>query len=483
MVEIVRHRRLRAAAGLGALAALLMAASVAAQSPSTRSPSAQSPSDQPPSAPQPYVPAGGAKTLTAGPATAPSAEALQLATVIAHGYIESAQADLPAQFDDMMNMPIFKSAPFHSAPFNDPAVAERVPGWIAAMRHATFAAVADSKPRLETLLAHGLAEHMSIDELRAGAKFMNSPGGQYAARIYMYERPMITVPPSALKGPMRIAAIQTIMAANAKAHRPLPAAAQAALFGLGRTAAGRQFIRHARNAGVLLADYKADYLRAVMGPIFLHLSEDMAADQARHDAAAQDAPTPEALALGESVVHGAYAGVDDKAWTAFSNLFAAAMTKVPTDQFKSAGLPPEYFPMIFSTMLDTLHYDQPVMEHAIGRALARLCTVDDLRSLSEFTNGPAPAYFVKTLMAHVTAVKGEKVTPPEMPPEVRASADKLLKSGMAERFSAKLQDKAAKEKLVAIGIDVTVPIMVQWMHRLGEKSESLEAERQAARGW
>jgi len=468
MTEILGHRRARVVAGAGALAAALMlGAGAAAQSPAG-----------PLAPPLASEPAAGPMR----PASTP--EALQLGAVIADGYVESALADLPSQFDAMANMPIFKSEAFHRAPFNDPAVTERVPGWIEAGRHAMFAAAADCKPRMEALLSHALAEHLSIEELRAGAKFMNSPGGQYAAQVYAHERPTISLPPSPTNSPMAKEMTETVVAADARAHRPLPAAAQSALLQLKQTQAGRDFVSDTLNANVWLKDYKADYLWMVMGPMFLHFSEDLTVDQARRDAAAKDAPTPEATALGVSVVHGAYAAVDDKAWTAFSNAMNAAVAKLPMAEFTKSGAPPELIKLSFSSVLESFRYDQPAIEQSVGRALARLCSQDDLKALAEFMNGPAPAHFVAHMVAALPAANGgQPGAPPAAGPEVRAAMEKLAASGAQGRLSARLRDPAAKEQLVRIGIDAGVPIAAQFMHRLGVEIEKVNAERQASRGW
>jgi len=467
MTEILRHRRARAVAGVGALAAVLMlSGGVAAQSPSG----------------PPASPASDA-AASAGPARpAPTPQALQLGAVIANGYVESALADMPSQFNDMFNMPIFKSAVFHQAPFNDPALAERFPGWIEAGRHAMFAAAADCKPRVEALLAHALAEHLSIDELRAGARFINSPGGQYAAQVYMHERPPTPIPASLSTGPMAKEMAETVAEANARAHRPLPAAAQSALLELNQTPAGRQFVGDILSANVWMKDYRTDYLWMVMGPMFLHLSEDLAADQARRDAAAKDAPTPEATALGVSVVHGAYAAVDDKAWTALTTVMNGVLAKVPMTEVTKSGASPELIKLSVSTVLESLRYDQPVIEKSVGRALARLCSEDDLKALADFMNGPAPAYYVNNLVATLPGAGGHPGAAPP-PPEVQASLEKFAASGAQERLSARLRDPAAKEQLAEIGIDAGVPIAAQWMHRFGEESEKINAKRQAARGW
>ena len=469
MTEIVGRRRLRAAAGVGALAAMLMlGAGVAAQTPAA----------------PPAQPASEA-AATAGPARpAPTPEALQLGAVIADGYVESALADLPSQFDAMANMPIFRSAVFQRPPFNDPALTERFPGWIEAGRHATFEAAADCKPRLEALLTHALAEHLSIEELRAGAKFINSPGGQYAAQVYAHERPTTALPATLTSNPTGKAMADTIAAADARAHRPLPGAAQAALLELKQTQAGRDFVSDTLNASVWLKDYRADYLWMVMGPMFLHVSEDLAADQARRDAAAKDAPTPAAIALGVSVMHGAYAAVDDTAWTAFSNAMNASLAKLPMADLTKSGAPPELVKLSFASILESLRYDQPVIEKSVGRALARLYSEEDLKAWAEFMNGPAPAHFVKAMLAAMPATAGgQPGAPPAEMPEVRASVEKFKASGVQGRLSARLRDPAAKEQLIGIGIDAGVPIVAQMMHRIGEKTEKMNAERQAARGW
>ncbi len=466
--------RRRLAAGATAFAAfacsLLLAGSVVAQTPS------------------PAV--GEPPAVTQSPPPAPSPEALHLATIIADGYVDSALADAPEQFDELLNLPIFKSAALHKAPFNNPVLMERYPGWIAAARHALIATMTDCSPRMKALLAQALAERFSIEALRAGAQFMSGPGGRYAGRVYMHERPTptlaqmdSTLPPHTLKGSLRKSTIETLDAVNAKAHAPLPPEAQAALAQLKQTEGGREFIKDVLDAGVLLKDYKADYIEMVMGPMFLHLSEDFAADQARRDAAAPDAPTPEALALGKSIVHGASAGMDDHAWTVFTNLATNAAAKAPVEKLGGVSLPPDYTKVMLTTFFATLRDDQPAMETAVGRAMARTFAVEDLRALSELANGPAPAYFVSLAMAKLAEASGQTAASPHpLPPDVQASLEAFTKSGAPQRMGARLQDKSAKEKNIAIAIDTAIPIATQWMHRMGVEYERLYAERQASHG-
>ena len=101
----------------------------------------------------------------------------------------------------------------------------------------------------------------------------------------------------------------------------------------------------------------------------------------------------------------------------------------------------------------------------MGRALARLLTPDDLKTLATFMNGPAPAYFVKQAM---TGLGGSKNASPP-PPEVTAAVNALSRSGVMDRLAARMQDKNT-DKLIGIGVDAAIPITAHFMRRFGEKA-------------
>jgi hypothetical protein len=418
-------------------------------------------------------PAPAPAAAAAPQAAPPSPEALALATEIARGYLASAQTQMAEQKVDLADYPIFQTAPF-----NTPALADRWGAWIEITKQVVLQTVADRKPQLESLLARTLAAHLSIEELRAGAQFMRGPGGPYAARVFAHEQPTPALPDNltSTTSPFGPAMVSTINAVVAKAHRPLPPAADAALAKLRQSEAGRALLKDL-SAGATWADAKSEYFEIVLPPMMIHLADAMEADQAKRDAAAKDAPSPEALALGVSIVHGGYAAVDDNAWTQLNAFMTIIAARMPPDKFGATGLPPKWAPLMLTGMVDTLRSDQPVMEQSIGRALARLCTPDDLKILAEFMNGPAPAFFVKKAMTGFGGAKDE--TPP--PPEVQAAMDKFAKSGVMERLQARMQDKD-KDKLIAIAVDASIPIVARFMRRFGEKAEAAEAPHAAGAG-
>jgi hypothetical protein len=173
--------------------------------------------------------------------------------------------------------------------------------------------------------------------------------------------------------------------------------------------------------------------------------------------------------------------VDENAWAQINAFMTIIAARMPTDKLAATGFPPKWGPLMATTMLDTIHSDQPVMEQSVGRALARLCTPDDLKILAEFMNGPAPAYFVKKAM---TGMGGSKdATPP--PPEVQAALEKFSKSGVMDRLKARMQDKDKdkdKDKLIAIGVDAAIPVTAHLMRRFGEKAAAADASHAAAGG-
>lgn len=451
---------------IGALTASLALTGPAAAQPAPAPAAATAPQTAPQTAVQ-----------AAPPAAPPSPEALALAAAIAHSYLASVQTQTTEQKINLADYPIFQTAPF-----NTPALAGRWSAWIEIARQASLQTMAERGPQLEALLARTLAAHLSIEELRTAARFMNGPGGPYAAKVIAHEQPVPAIPdslksPQAAKSPINAQAlIATINAASAKAHGPLPPAADAALTELKASESGRALLKDL-HAGATWADAKKDYFQILLPPMMIHMADGLEADQAKRDAAAKDAPSPEALALGASIVHGGYQAMDENAWTQINAVVTIAAARMPADKLAATGLPPTWTPLMLTAMVDTIHLDQPVMEQSLGRALARLCSPEDLKILAEFMNGPAPAYFVKKAM---TGMGGSKdATPP--PPEVQAALETFSKSGVMGRLKARMQDKD-KDKLIAIGVDASIPIAARFMRRFGEKAEAADVSHAAGAG-
>ena len=399
---------------------------------------------------------------TAAPAAAPSSEAQALAAVMAHGYMSSILTDTAEQTFDLADYPIFQTAPF-----NTPSLAGRWKPWVEITRQATMQTYTERKPQFEQLLARTLAARLSIAELRVGAKFINGPGGPFAVRVLAHEQPTPVIPDSlkSTQGPINGQAfIATINAAMAKAHRPLPPAADAALTELKGSEAGRALLKDLLKASTW-TDAKQEYFELSVPPLMIHMADGMEADQAKWDAAAKDAPSPEALALGVSIVRGGYATLDENSWAQINAFTTIIGARIPANVFGEAGLPPKWAPLMLTAMVDTVHSDQPVMEQAVGRALARLLTPDDLKTLATFMNGPAPAYFVKKAM---TGLGGSKDSAPP-PPEVTAAVNAFSRSGVMDRLAARMQDKNT-DKLIGVGVDATIPITARFLRRFGEKA-------------
>jgi len=402
-----------------------------------------------------------AKDAQAPPAAAaPSPEALALAAGIARTYVETVLNTAPEATFDIADYPILQTAPF-----NTPAVIGRWSDWAEIFKTATHQTLVERRSRLEPLLARTLAAHLSVEELRAAAKFMNGPGGPYIDRVIAHEQPKPSIPDS-LKGPQTFingpALIATLNAAAAKAHRPLPPEADAALADLKQSEAGRALVKDLQSSA-LWADAEAENIRIITPPMMIHVADGLAADQARRDAAATDA-----LALGVSIVRGAYGAVDEPMWAQVRAVMTKAAAQTPATTLGGGKTPPNWTSAMVSAMLDTVEFDRPVMEQSIGRALARLYTPDDLQVLSDFMNSPAPAYYFKSAMP---GIGGARTTPPPMPPAVQAARRELFASGVANRLASRMQDKD-KDKLIAILVDAMVPITAQMMRRFGQALET-----------
>ena len=404
----------------------------------------------------------------------PEALALALATPIARAYVESLRAETAGQKIDITEYPIFQTAPFTA-----PTLATRLSPWIEIFRQASLQTLAEREPQLVALLARTLASQLSLDELKTAAKFMNGPGGAYVVKIFAHEQPVPVIPDglkSSKSGLDSNAVIATLNAVSSKAHGPLPPPAAAALADLKKTETGRALVKDLV-ASATWKDAKRDYFEIFIPRLMVHAADGLEADQETRQAAEAGAPSPDALALGISVVHGAYASLDDKAWAQINAAMASISTKPPKDNFNEASLPPKWPSIMVAAFIDTLHYDQPMIEKSFGRALARLYSTEDLKVLADFMNGPAPAYFLKQQLAGTSGSSHNS----QPPPEVLASVARFSKSGVAGRLKTRLQD-TDKDTMFTIGVDVVLPFATHFMRRFGEKADTFDSYPAPASG-
>jgi len=411
-----------------------------------------------------------AATATAPKSAPPSPEALALATEIAGRYTAAVLSKATEPFD-LADYPILQTAPF-----NAPALSGRWSVWAGIFQSAVRQTLTERRPQLESLLARTLAARLSMDELRAAARFMASPGGAYVDRVIAHEQPTPAIPDS-LKTPQAPisgpALIATMNAAVAKAHRPLPPEADAALAELKQSEAGRALVKDLLSSATW-TDAMSEFFTLLLPPAMIHIADGLEADQAGRDAVAGDAPSPEALALGVSIVRGAYGALDDRFWAQIQSAATSVAAQAPPAAFGASKLPPNFGSAMLTATVETIHLDQPVMEQSIGRALARLLSPEDLQVLSDFMNSPAPSYFLRRGMSGV----GGSKSPPRPPPEVRAALRELSASGVMNRLASRMQDKD-KDRLIAIGVDAFVPITAHLFRRFGQK---LAADAPAAAG-
>ncbi len=429
------------------------------------------------------VPAFSQTAPVAPIAADPSPEKLKAATLIVRVYLDSVRDDIVDEHGQLSaDNPIFKIPPY-----NNPVVADRLPDWIRDGRHAGLAAFADYRPQLEPLLARALASHETLAELHAGEQFMIGLGGRYANRIFTHEYmlrtlgktppppPTVVTKPGAPANPNAKAAQEMMAAVQDRIHAPLPADEAAALARLKSTPEGRRFLDDTLAVQVWLKDDATDVVGIVLPPSLIHLSQDLEASEARR-AAAAPAPAP-AMALGVSTVHGLFAAIDDKAWDRFTSLTTDAAAKAASGATAKKVIPDQdrWVRIAILSGFDLLRKDQGVIEQTIGRGLARLFSIEDLQAMSDFANGPAPAYFVKATLAKLDGAKD--AAPP--PQEVTDSLQKFGQVNLSQHLTERYQKD--QQQVTAIGMDMVMPIVARWMRRLGEEIGAFEAERVAAR--
>jgi hypothetical protein len=429
--------RLRRPLVRGLLASAVAATLIsAAPAGADTTPAAAVPSLKPltplPSASPPPIPVPPPVCLGSEPVTP---ETLELSNGIAHRYIDLA-------------LPVVRGKVFVNQDFH--ALGDRESEVKTALQDSLDEAFADTRPRLEAVLAHALASHMTAAELRAGARFLNGPGGRYVEQLILQD--------------------------GAKAEkRPLPPGVAEAWAHLQLTPSGRKFAADTEHSDTLLKGCTSEFVGAFLPTYIVHVTDKVqAAEAVRRSAATDAAPSADSLALGVSVIHGLYAGLDDRIWDAAGKGMQAAFAKsMPAASLQD--LPSGWRELMASTFLETLRKDQPAVEQAIGRFLARIYDADELKALAEFTNGPALPWFTRTALAQQS---GQPKPPP--PPEVQAALDKLTKSEMGKRLGDKLKDK---DKLKAAGFDLAFELGPIWLHRFAVEAEEAEAAKRAARGW
>jgi hypothetical protein len=365
----------------------------------------------------------------------PSQEALRLGTVLADCYLDVVQAGVL----DQMTKAGFDA--------QVAKLGDRAPEVQRYIKESLVEALAETHPHLEAIIAHALAWHYSEGELRAGVDFMSGPGGLYVLDSLAHA------------------------AAGDKSQPPPSPAVEAAMKRMERSAEGRKFLSDSVHVDVVLQPYQRDILAAFGPPFALTFAEKVEAGEARRAAAA--APTdPTVEAQARALVHGLYRQVDAKAWTLAEARLDEAIAKSATD---TTNLPPEWPHLFAEATLETLRQDQPAIEAATGRALARLLDADEIKALDALANSPAPAY-----LAQVVLALQRKEQPPQLPPEVAAALQAFVNSGVGDRLTKQIQDK---DRVKAAGLDLLFAVGPLWLHRFAEKAEAAEKAHRAARGW
>jgi hypothetical protein len=328
---------------------------------------------------------------------------------------------------------------------------DRGPGLRDAARDAVLDTLHEKRDEIASILGHALAKRMTLAELKAGARYVESPEARIVFEYY-------------------------IQRANDE-HLEKSAAVVKAEALLQSTPAGRRFSSKF-SSEALFKDAEVDFISAVVPSLCLHLADRLDAEEARHAEAAKAAgapqPSPEAVALGEKVVHGVLGLIDDKTWDVLDKLMTTRLQEAMAKD-KDVKIPPEWAVALVQATIDTFRKDGPAIERLGGRALAEIYSTEELQAISDFVNGPAPRYFVKTLLAKV-----QGGTPEPQPAEVTAALEKFKSSGMADRLAEKLKDQ---EKLKAVGMDFGIGVAVIWLREFGHRTEAIETARRAARGW
>ena len=385
------------------------------------------PASTPPPLP---IPAAPDSTAAERPATP---ETLALAAQLAPVYVEGIEVSLsPALINELGRQRL-------------DALGERAPEYRRIIEESFREGFEACKPEIERIVIHAFATRFSVGELRAGAKFIETPSGRNAIEAMGRS------------------------AGGAPAAEPGVAAA---LIHLESTSDGRGFLH---GVGVNLKSYEREMVAAVVPPILSRLADKIEISETRRAAAASagpGAPTAESVALGVSISHDLYGLIDDKLW---SKLDAIAVSSMTRSMEASTAFRPKWAAIVGSTLIEALRQERPAVEQAAGRALAKLYTRDELDAISELGRSPAPAYFVTVGLA-----KAQGQTPAPPSPEVKASLEKFQASGWSRTIFLKLQDKAELRK---IGVEVLIALAPGWLRRIGEQTAADEAAVEAARGW
>lgn len=392
---------------------------------------------------------------SAAAAITPTPEAVALAGQIAHAWAQSAQSVL---VDALM-----AKAPKLDDPKTVKLLGDRGPALYTSVREATLEAWTESKPHVEAILGHAMAEHFSLDELRAGAAFAQGPDEAYALEIFRFET------------------------AEQGKQKPLSKPAAEALARLDATDAGRQFLHDATGKDGLFKQCRPDLIAAILPPWLLRFSDKVdAVEAARGSQLAPDAYAPSAddQALGVSVVRDVYGLIDDSMWDKAMPAVVAAMNKKMAERQKVQMPRPEWNGFLAEAMLETLRDDKPAVEQAFGRALARLYDHDDLKALADFANGPG----VRRLETKTGAGHAQDASAPAESAEEKAALADLKKRDLMAKAIAQFANFAStdpdkRQRMIALVLDIGVTLGPKVARRFATKAEALEAQTRAARGW
>ena len=424
-----------ASVSLALAAALMFAGAAGAQTPPAAAPAASAPTSAP-------------------TANAPAPEATTLAAQVSHAWAETAQS--------LVVGALMTKAPKLDDPKTVKLLGDRGPALYEAVREATLEAWTESKPRVESILTHAMAEQFSLEELRAGAAFAQGPDEAYALEIFRFET------------------------AEPGKQEALSKPAAAALARLEATEAGRKFLQDATAKDGLVKQRQPDLIAAILPPWLLRFSDKLeAVEAARGSLPAPDAYAPSAddQALGVSIVHSFYGLMDDSTWDKVMPAAVAAMNRKMAERQNVKMPRPEWNGFLAAAIVETLRDDKPTVELAFGRALARIYDHDDLKALADFTNGPGMGYLKRS---GAERKAGEPA--PAQSPDEKAAMATLAKHDLAVKAIGQMANLAStdpekKERLMALFIDMGVTLGPKMARRFALKAEALETQTRAARGW